>query len=114
MVRPFVVSPADVHSYTLGRDVAQCMVESLDIEFYGIPVSWQVWTVHLKQEASAVYGIVLLFHGVSHSVKVGLPAAIVPVRMVVDDVPAGALVVGNPARVVRRAEDVPAPGEEIG
>ena len=31
--------------------------------------------------------IVLLFHGICHSVKVGLPAAIVLVRMVVGDVP---------------------------
>ena len=47
-------------------------------------------------------------------VEVGPGAFVGAGSVVVNDVPAGALVVGNPARVVRRAEDVPAPGEEIG
>ena len=47
-------------------------------------------------------------------VEIGPGAFVGAGSVVVDDVPAGALVVGNPARVVRRAKDVPAPGEEIG
>jgi len=64
------------------------MVEHLHAELYGLPVpSCQVWTVHLKQKAGVVYGVVLLFHGIAHSVNVGFMAAVVPVLMVIGDVP---------------------------
>ena len=38
VVRPLVVAPADVHAHAIGRDVAQRMVEHLDVPRRGLQV----------------------------------------------------------------------------
>jgi hypothetical protein len=98
VVWSFVVAPAEVQAHAVGRDVAQGVIQGLDVgggdlQELGVadlgkrevPAHCQVRAVDLEHEPGLVDRVVLLFHDVGEARQIRLTARVVLVLQEVSD-----------------------------
>src|SRR6185437_7496428 len=90
MVRPFVVSPAQMYSHPIFRNICKRMIKRLDMQFelfakfsdgrigeLDMAAHRKVRTIDLEDQAGFVNGVILSLHRVGERSQIGLVGLVV-------------------------------------